>query len=222
MIRYEIKLSEKSNNYLIALMKGLEKKELFRRIFKLFDKLGSKAAAHVVKTKLSGQVLKRRTAALAQSVVGRATYVASGLPGFRVGIFRGPALKYAAVQEYGATILPVRAKYLAMPVGEALTPAGVARWKSPRDFPGRLVFIPFRNSGVAVGALYDAASLKTAKLHGEMNWEAARKLWVLLKKAKIPARSYLLSGMREFLPQVASELVAFLRDLVKTAGVKLA
>lgn len=52
-----------------------------------------------------------------------------------VGTIGGsPHTTYAHVHEYGATIVPKRAKWLTIPIGEALTPAGVARG-SIRDFP---------------------------------------------------------------------------------------
>ena len=215
---YEIRLSAESSRALSRLYSALEAKPFFRALFGLFGKLASRAAAFVVETKLSGQVLARRTAALAQSVSGMAVYGDRGLPGFRVGVFRGPALAYAAAQEHGAHVVPVRARYLAMPVGDALTASGVARYKSPRDFPGRLVFVPFRSSGIARGALYDAASLRRARLPGgRTDWEAVRKLWVLLRYVDIRPKHYLLEGVREFLPRIASELGAFIRDLAAQA-----
>lgn len=57
------------------------------------------------------------------------------------GIADGPARKYAAVQEFGAVITPKQAKVLSVPVGEALTGAGVPRYSSPLDVPGDAVWI---------------------------------------------------------------------------------
>ena len=53
-----------------------------------------------------------------------------------VGVKKGPAEKYAALferKEESVTIKPKRGKVLAIPIGPNLTPAGVARFKSPRD-----------------------------------------------------------------------------------------
>lgn len=217
-----VRLLPETQRVLRALSERLTRSELFAGIFRVFDKLASRAAGYIIANKLSGQVLKRRSGALARSLIGRAVYDSRGLPGLRVGTFRGPADRYAAVLEHGTrglnpespfpTIVPVRARYLAMPVDDALTPAGVARWRSPRDFPGRLVFIPFRKSGIAVGALYDARSLRRAG-GGRVSLESARKLWVLLKKLDLPAYHYLRSGLREFVPQIATELLAYFRQL---------
>lgn len=56
----------------------------------------------------------------------------------------GKALAYAQAQERGATIRPVRGRYLAIPLagGPALTGAGVPRFTSPRDVAG---LVPFRS-----------------------------------------------------------------------------
>lgn len=51
----------------------------------------------------------------------------------------GDSVKYARIQEYGGTITPTRAQYLAIPVGPALTAAGVSKYASPREVPGLFV-----------------------------------------------------------------------------------
>ncbi len=91
--------------------------EIARGIFELFDRLGGAIAANIIKTQLSGDPLHRRTGSLARSVVGGA-FMTNGVPSIRVGIFRGPALAYANIQEFGGTVRPVNAKALAMPVND--------------------------------------------------------------------------------------------------------
>jgi hypothetical protein len=55
----------------------------------------------------------------------------------RVTLQAGDAeVPYARAQEFGATITPRSARFLAIPVGPALTSAGVSRYASPRDVPG--------------------------------------------------------------------------------------
>lgn len=82
--------------------------------------------------------MRVRTGMLRSSITGRAESdgqnVIVTLSGGGQGR-RGP-VPYAGVQEFGATIRPRRGKYLAIPVGPALTRAGVARYVSPRDVPG--------------------------------------------------------------------------------------
>lgn len=52
--------------------------------------------------------------------------------GLRGGMIVGQGLPYPPVQEFGATITPKNAQNLAIPLEEALTPAGVPRF-APRD-----------------------------------------------------------------------------------------
>jgi hypothetical protein len=166
-------------------------------VFQVFARLASRAAAHVVRTELSGQSLKRRTGALARALVGVAVMV-RGVPGMRLGVFRGPAVAYAGIQERGGRILPKNARALAIPVGDALTPAGVSRYGSPRNYPGALKFLPARGSKPnVVGILYDP-------------FRDLRALYILLKWVDLPARHYLRNGMRTFVPLIASELVTYI------------
>ena len=67
-----------------------------------------------------------------------------------VGRANDASLSYARIQEDGGTITPKRGRFLAIPVGPALTAAGVARYSSPRDVPG-LRFQPIH--GGAMGRL---------------------------------------------------------------------
>lgn len=90
---------------------------------------------YIVERKLSGQLLNVRSGALR-----------SGMRHRKLGVGRWRVsnnLPYAQAHEDGATITPKRGKYLAIPVGKALTPAGVARYKSPRQVPD-LAYIPRR------------------------------------------------------------------------------
>lgn len=209
---------------LAKLKQRLEPRAFLQVVFKLFDRIASRAAAYIIKTQLSGSPVKRRTGALAQGMVGRATML-NGVPGIRVGVARGPATKYAGVVDQGTqdlnpqspypVIKPVRARALAMPVDDALTPAGVAKYDGPRSYPGSLTFIPFRDSGVAVGALYDSASLAALRraTKGPIDLRQARRLYVLLRQASIPPTFFLRKGMEGFIPELVSELTAYLTQV---------
>jgi len=74
--------------------------EIIAVIRRTMEKIASRLAGQVVKTKLSGQYLKRRTGILAKSIVG-VVVTRGGLPAITIGIFSGPALAYAGVQEFG-------------------------------------------------------------------------------------------------------------------------
>ena len=183
---------------------------LNKRIIEFFDFESLKAAGFIAKNYLSGQLLKRRTASLARSVTGMSLLV-GGLPAMKVGIFRGPALKYASIQEHGGVITPVRAKALAIPQEAALTPAGVDRFGGPRGYPGELKFIPFRNSGVAVGGLFKANSVESSK---GFDLNSAIMVYMLVKQVTIKATHWLSRGFADYLPLLASNLGEYLRDLL--------
>ena len=92
----------------------------------------------VVRNFLSGQALKVRSGTLRRSVYP--IYEERGNK-----VFSGVAfgVKYAKthIGRKGTyeIIKPKRTKFLAIPMGEALTPAGVSRYRSPRDVPNTFV-----------------------------------------------------------------------------------
>jgi len=91
------------------------------------------AAGKVVRDYLSGQSLKRRTGSLARAIDGWLEGDFEGVVGVKSNSTVG---KYAwLLSDEEKTIRPKRAKFLAIPIGEGLTPAGVARFSSPRDVP---------------------------------------------------------------------------------------
>jgi len=102
---------------------------------------------------LINQRLRVRSGFLQRSPAFRVEEVAA-LPELHVSAGGGQGkrgeLRYAALQEYGGTVRPVKGKFLAIPVGPALTGAGVARYASARDVPG-LSFIPTAGGGAVLG-----------------------------------------------------------------------
>jgi len=62
-------------------------------------------------------------------------------------MFFGGGVPYARVHEYGGTILPKRAKNLAIPVGAALTRAGVSKTAGPQAIWAMLKFIKSKKTG---------------------------------------------------------------------------
>jgi hypothetical protein len=192
---FSITLAKSSEALLDRIVKRTDRESVFKGIDQLFERHAALAAGHAVKNYLSGQRLNRRTGSLARSVVGRALRV-NGIPAMEIGIFGGPAARYAGIQEHGGVIVPKRAKALAMPVGGALTAAGVPRWASPRDYPGELRFVPGHRG---IGVLVDANT-------GEV-------LWRLLRKVVIKPRHYLRDAMLEELPRTARTLGGYLRNL---------
>lgn len=243
-MRLEVSIEERGRRALENLLKVLTPGEIFASIKKLFDRLALVVAGHIIKKYLSGQVLRRRTGALARSIVGRGVYV-DGIPAIRCGIFRGPSLRYAGPQEYGTkdispgspypVIKPVKAKALAFPPegSPVLTPAGVPRIRSPREYKQRfgaeLRFVPFRNSRIAIGALYDERDLakvgrkvirdKSGRfLNGEdrriLSLKDIRKVYILARQTSLHPRLYLFNGMIDNLPMIALQVVTHLEGLL--------
>jgi phage gpG-like protein len=95
----------------------------------------------------------------------------------------GTNLLYGPVHQYGATIVPVKAKLLAIPITKTARYAG-----SPRRFPGKLTFVPTKSGGI----------LKDAK--GVVHY-------VLVDKVEIPARPFIgfSSDALKLVNQVAAE-----------------
>ena len=84
---------------------------------------------------LSNKVLKRRTGHLAGSINTRVQQDGRNARGFV-----GTPEVYAPTHEYGATIKPVRAKFLAIPRADNLTGAGVQRF-TPRQRPDMFIYV---------------------------------------------------------------------------------
>lgn len=85
---------------------------------------------------------RSRTGLLRRSIAGTVQDTDTGITvqlsaGGRHG---GRDVIYARLQELGGTIRPVRRRWLAIPTDEVKTAAGVARYPSPRNYPGRLFF----------------------------------------------------------------------------------
>lgn len=225
---FTVELTPESESLLEQIDREFGTDVLNQQLDKFFARESTLAAAHIVRNFLSGQVLGRRTGALARSMVGT-TERFDGIPGMRVGVFRGPALIYAGIQEFGTrglesdspfdTIRPKKAKALAFPPegSPALTNAGVSRFASPRDFPESLRFVPFRK-GVVVGGLFEEARLKLEQARLEpgqtIDLSKLQAVYILISQLDLPAREYLKKGMLDFLPRVAADLAAFLAGFI--------
>lgn len=102
-------------------------------------------------------------------------------------------VKYAAAQEYGKTITP-KGRFLARPVGPALTPAGAARYTSARQVPG-LHFVRVK-AGRASGVLLDAKGT----------------IWyVLYRRVRIEGKRYLRDAMKTGRGKLPGEISKALR-----------
>ena len=208
-------VSRKSARYMKE-MGAITTRVFYNWVDRFFEEHGSLAAAHVVRTQLSGQPLARRSGNLARSVVGHSVRV-GGVPGLRVGVFRGPSLRYARKLEVGGTIKPKKAQALSIPLqgGKAVTRSGVTKF-GPRDFPGTLTFIPFRNPRNAVGVLIDETARQMLRSGASLSEVQAQ--YLLVKQVRIPAFRWLRKGMTSYIPQMRKALEGHLAELVKPSS----
>lgn len=135
-------------------------------------------------------VLNVRTGRLRASIRGTVEQV-SGDPAIvlRAGT-DGGAVPYARIHEEGGTIRPKRGRFLKIPVGPALTGAGVSRLPPGRS--GDFRFVPNPRGGVLVGR--------------------DGKVWFVLKRqVTIPARPYLAPAIATIQPRLADDLTRLLR-----------
>lgn len=218
-----------------------DRDRLRRDILAVLNREAIRAAGKISRGMRAGGVVRRRTGNLARSIVGKGDTI-NGLPGMRIGVFTGPAVAYAAAQELGATVKPKRAGgYLAVPTddGGALTPAGVPRYRSAREYPKPLRFVRGRfkadvNGAVLTGgaALFTEDQVKRAErrvwrsvdvpeirgfaLHALLS--QIRPVYLLLRKVKIKPKLFLKRGLEDALPSVVAEIERLLLEAVN-AGV---
>jgi hypothetical protein len=206
-------LTPASEKAIDRLVKVFSKKELLDGIYRFFQRVAGKAADFVRDNYLSGQLLKVRSGELRDSIEGLAI-IKAGMPAVRVGVFRGPALRYANIQEHGGTIRPRNARALAVPPeGSPARGSGLG----PRDYSGQLRFVPFRNSGIAVGALYDADELRSARQARGRSFSLrdVQAVYLLLTEVQIEGKHYLAKGAAQFLPYIGRELGKYLKDVAR-------
>ena len=128
-------------------------------------------AAAAVETKLkenvSGPILKVRTGYLRNTIAAKLFNYNDGIGALvGSGARTGERAKYADILETGGIIRPKKAKYLAIPIGEAKTKSGVPRGK-PRDF---------KDTFIRKGILFQKYGKKSV-----------RPLFLLKKSVTIPA-----------------------------------
>ena len=197
--------------------------ELAQRLERVADRLPQIMLAGGAEAALEGErmakmnattLLRVRTGRLRGSVSTNAkitgpdvmiTFKAGGMGG------RGP-VPYGRVQEEGSgylpggAITPKRGKFLAIPMGPALTPAGVPRFRSPRDVPG-LRFQLVR--GGAMGRLVRDVGGRNSR---------AETWFLLVRRVVLRPRRYLLRARNELEPMVPTIIAEHLRDAILGAA----
>lgn len=154
----------------------------------------------VVAEELRGGTLRTRTGNLGRAVFWRVEASAEQVIG-RVGVDRGKAV-YGRIQALGGTIVPKRGKYLTIPVGQALTGNGVARFTArellanPKAFGFRTAFVNPRKTAI-VGVRPD---------------RSLEALFALKTSVTLPPRNFLARGFERVRESVIDEF----RQAVRT------
>jgi HK97 gp10 family phage protein len=153
------------------------------------DALGRAGKAGMLCIKNAAKIkAPRRTSNLARSIEDEITEQRADY----VEVTLGTNLEYAAMQEFGGTIVPKNAKYLAIPLtDEARQFAG-----GPRSFPREL-----------------SPRIKGGK--GVMVDEAGVAQFALVKSATIPAHPYLRPAFDENVNQAAEDVGYALRQILE-------
>lgn len=198
--------------------------QLLGAVLSLFETL-----APAVQTSVLRQIkkvgLRKRTGLLAQSILTKATLVVEkrNAPGISTGVFQGPALAYAATQEFGTkgiepdspidTIEPVRSKYLWMPAGsDTVFPSGASRFKSVRDYPGELVIIPIKNRKRLAGVAFDADRYEQG-IENDLTIREIEAAYLLLREVDIKPKHFMYDGFLEVIPLIEKRLEARILEL---------
>jgi hypothetical protein len=150
-----------------------------------FQKHGNYFIQTMARAQLRGRPgLNRRTGTLARAF-NRAVFDEGGRVTLRVWV-DSSAAAYAFMQEKGGTITPKKGKYLAIPIGAAVTRAGVSRHSSPREVDG-LRFMQKKGGQPFLGKVEGGKVVA---------------YFLLRKKVTIPARLGMEKTFRELAPMV--------------------
>lgn len=192
------------------------------------------------KATAQNRLLHVRSGALSKSIASIASE-RDGAATIETGTIKGAASGYFAVQELGTqgknpaspipTIRPVKGKALAIPIGPALTDAGLPRYTSPRQYPVPLDFRPI-NRGNVIGLLVDESDKSSAAIE-QRRARASKKgskgfipgvlgkqatlgevAYILVKKVDIPAHYFVRDGFFRALPPALDRLAGDLARLL--------
>lgn len=201
------------------------KEEIRKKIDSLFVKERKKIVAFIkdkIQKTNSPGIRSKQLIRSIEGISGRFR----GIPSIKIGVFRLPAAKYATTVEEGtkgeninssiATIVPKKPniKALAVPNEKdprVVTSRRVKKYESPRKYPGKLKFIPFTKSGIAIGGLYDVKDLAHIRTN-KLAFSSIAPLYFLLKRVDIPPYPYLRENIKEYLPILNQEVTKLIFD----------
>jgi hypothetical protein len=100
-----------------------------------------------------------------------------GLGNLRLRVFSA-GVKYADIQERGGIVRPTKAKFLAIPQPAVKTASGVARYASPRSYPGETFVFRSKKGGLWVAEKKGKRGkvvllwhlVKSVRIKGRLGW----------------------------------------------------
>lgn len=136
---------------------------------------------------LAGDRMRVRTGNLRRSVGAKVEAVSDGAE-VRLRAGGGDRdVKYGRIQEEGGRITPKNGRYLAIPVGPALTSSGVSRYRSPRDVPN-LVFLRSKSGQAMLVQASDQRNTRGSLVKGG---KAGTVFYILKTSVSIRGKHYL-------------------------------
>lgn len=158
------------------------------------------------------EVAKFSDGPLYKAIEGRVVRV-SGVPSASVGVFKGKALKYAAIQEQGtrppsskSPFGPIRSKRsrgaLAFPV------APEAQGVRAKDFPG-LKYIRFKRSR---GSSVIGALVRTRDRSARLDVSAVNAVYLIVSYVRLSPKRYLSRGMDKYYPIFSRRLEKYMEE----------
>lgn len=153
-------------------------------------------ASQVSATSFQGSPLQTRTGLLSKSVASD-VIVEGGKIIARIGILKGPAIKYGSILEEGGTIRPKKGRALAVPLSAAKQGRGTPR------FPGGPRSADFRQKYPDAFLLKRKGKppliVSPRRVRGQRNGRVVEliPLFILLRSVKVAPRFWLSGGVRK-------------------------
>ena len=144
------------------------------------QKGGRQFVSHMIRTRLSGPTspssVSVRSGQLRNALQWRVTDEGARV---RLVVFVDQRVIYARIHEFGGTIVPKKARALAIPLPAAKTSAGVSRWRSPREVANLIMLR--RKGGPPILA-------QQVEVHRKQTREVATGGWDFVKGKEKTAR----------------------------------
>ena len=191
------------NRMLSELDPTVQNKAIHKGLLKASSTVLSRLVSNV-----SGIILKRRTGNLAKSMGYRISEGKNGALESQIG--SGATLQtnrmiYANILEEGGIIRPKVAKMLAIPIGKALTPSGVARFR-PRQITSSGYAHSFIKRSKAGNLILFGTNKRGAKI-------SITPLFLLKDKVTIPAFRYMAQTVEQTQGQVVTDIVNKIKEV---------